>query len=125
MQGFTTPYIDEELYSALMLQPRIVGVIVALGILVQSPLVFLILSSLLLWSAVVPTRNPFGAIYNYVVARPRGFAPLSIAPAPRRFAMSMAGTVADDWNRAPRQCRHDGLDIRIALRCRGNTSGLR
>ncbi|HKH75309.1 MAG TPA: hypothetical protein VKA59_28325 [Vicinamibacterales bacterium] len=65
MQGFTTPYIDEELYSALMLQPRIVGVIVALGIIVQSPLVFLILSSLLLWSAVVPTRNPFDAIYNY------------------------------------------------------------
>jgi hypothetical protein len=48
-----------------MLQPRIVGVIVALGIIVQSPLVFLILSSLLLWSAVVPTRNPFDAIYNY------------------------------------------------------------
>jgi hypothetical protein len=61
MQGFTTPYIAEELYSALMLQPRIVGVIVALGIIVQSPLVFLILSSLLLWSAVVPTRNPFDA----------------------------------------------------------------
>jgi hypothetical protein len=94
MQGFTTPQVDEELYSALMLQPRIVGATVALGLVVQSPSLFLALSAALLWSALVPTRNPFDAIYNQAVAGPRGLPPLSTAPAPRRFAMGMAGTVA-------------------------------
>ena len=94
MQGVTAPDIDDELYSALMLQPRVVGAIVALGIVVQSPLVFLTLSAALLWSALVPSRNPFDVIYNRVIAQPRGLAPLGLAPAPRRFAMGMAGTVA-------------------------------
>jgi hypothetical protein len=94
MQGFTTPHVDEALYSALMLQPRIIGVIVAIGVVVQSPLLFLALSAVLLWSALVPTRNPFDAIYNHTVAGPRTLPPLATAPAPRRFAMSMAGTVA-------------------------------
>ena len=93
-QGVTTPNVDDNLYSALMLQPRIIGVIVVLGIAVQRPLLFLILSAVLLWSALVPSRNPFDAIYSYLVARPRGLAPLDVAPAPRRFAMGMAGTVA-------------------------------
>ena len=93
-QGFTTQRADEQLYSALMLQPRIIGVIVALGVVVQSPMLFLVLSALLLWSALVPTRNPFDAIYNHAVARPRNLPPLGVAPAPRRFAMGMAGTVA-------------------------------
>ena len=93
-QGFTTQRADEQLYSALMLQPRIIGVIVALGVVVQSPMLFLVLSALLLWSALVPTRNPFDAIYNHAVARPRNLQPLGVAPAPRRFAMGIAGTVA-------------------------------
>ena len=91
--GVTTPNVDDNLYSALMLQPRIIAVIVALGIVAQSPLLFLVLSVVLLWSALVPSLNPFDAIYNFV-ARPRGVAPLDIAAAPRRFAMGMAGTVA-------------------------------
>lgn len=93
-QGFATQSVDDELYSALMLQPRVVGATVALGIAVQSPLLFLALSTALLWSALVPTRNPFDAIYNHAIARPRGLRPLGTAPAPRRFAMGMAGTVA-------------------------------
>ena len=93
-QGFATQGVDDELYSALMLQPRVVGATVALGILLQSPLLFLALSTALLWSALVPTRNPFDAIYNQVVAGPRRLPPLATAPAPRRFAMGMAGTVA-------------------------------
>jgi hypothetical protein len=93
-QGVTTPSVDDELYSALMLQPRVIGAIVALGIAVQGPLLFLALSAALLWSALVPTRNPFDAIYNHAVARPRKLPPLGAAPAPRRFAMGMAGMVA-------------------------------
>ena len=94
MQGFTTPHVDEELYSALMLQPRIIGVIVAVGVVSQSPWLFLALSVVLLWSALVPTRNPFDAIYNHAIAGPRTLPPMATAPAPRRFAMGMAGTVA-------------------------------
>lgn len=93
-QGFAAQRADDELYSALMLQPRIVGATVALGIVVQSPLVFLALSAPRLWSALVPTSNPFDALYNRAVARPRGLRPLGTAPAPRRFAMGMAGSVA-------------------------------
>jgi hypothetical protein len=93
-QGVTTPEIDDALYAALMLQPRVVGAVVASGIVVQSPLLFLFLSAALLWSAIVPSRNPFDVVYNHVVARPRQLAPLGVAPAPRRFAMGMAGTVA-------------------------------
>jgi len=90
--GFATP--TDDLYSALMLQPRLVGVLVALGILTQSSLLFLGLSAALLWGALVPTHNPFDAIYNHAVAYRRGLPPLATSPAPRRFAMSMAGGVA-------------------------------
>jgi hypothetical protein len=92
--GFATEEADEQFYSALMLQPRVVGASVALGIATQSPLLFFGLSAVLLWSGLVPTRNPFDAFYNLAVARPRGFRPLPTSRAPRRFAMSMAGTVA-------------------------------
>ena len=92
--GYTNERADQQLYSALMLQPRIVGATVALGIAVQSPAVFLGLSAVLLWSGLFPSRNLFDAFYNRVVAPSCGYPPLSTAPAPRRFAMSMAGTVA-------------------------------
>lgn len=92
--GYTTEKADEGLYSALMLQPRAVGATVALGIVTQSPALFLCLSAALLWSALVPSRNPFDAFYNYAVARPRGSSQIRRSPAPRRFAMTMAGTVA-------------------------------
>jgi uncharacterized protein DUF4395 len=93
-QGITTPNLDDELYSALMLQPRLIGVLVALGVVAQSPLVFLVLSAVLEWSALVPTHNPFDAIYNHAIAYRRGLPPLGAAPAPRRFAAGMAGAIA-------------------------------
>ena len=89
-QGFLDPHPDDHLYSALMLQPRIVGAVTAIGVLLQTPWLFLALSAALGWSALVPTRSPFDAIYNAVVARPRGLAPLEAAPAPRRFAAGVA-----------------------------------
>jgi hypothetical protein len=77
-----------------MLQPRLVGCLAAVGVLLQSPWLFLALSAALWWSALVPTRNPFDAIYNHVVAYRRGLPPLGTALAPRRFAAGEAGTVA-------------------------------
>ena len=87
-------YLDPHghLYSALMLQPRIVGAVTATGLLLQAPWLFLALSAALGWSALVPTRSLFDAIYNHVV-RPRGLAPLRAAPAPRRFAGGLAAMV--------------------------------
>ena len=84
-------YLDPHghLYSALMLQPRIVGAVTVTGLLLQTPWLFLALSAALGWSALVPTRSLFDAIYNHVV-RPRGLAPLRAAPAPRRFAGGLA-----------------------------------
>jgi len=92
--GFTTPSPDHELYVALMLQPRIVGSVVVLGILLQSAWPFLTLSAVMLWSTFRPTQHLFDAIYNRVVARPRGLPVLGIAPAPRRFAQGIAATFA-------------------------------
>jgi hypothetical protein len=92
--GFAAEDANQELYSALMLQPRAVGVIVGLGIITQSPLLFYGLSAVLLWSGLVPARNPFDSFYNRAVARPRGLAAIRASRAPRRFAMGMAGTVA-------------------------------
>ena len=85
--GYLDPH--RHLYSALMLQPRIVGAVTATGLLLQTPWLFLALSAALGWSALVPTRSLFDAIYNHVV-RPRGLAPLRAAPAPRRFAGGLA-----------------------------------
>lgn len=84
---------DDQLYRALMLQPRMVGAVTVIGVVLQTPWVFLALSAALAWSALVPARSLFDAIYNSVVARRHGLAPLGPAPAPRRFAGGLAATV--------------------------------
>ena len=91
--GYLDARPDDHLYSALMLQPRIVGVVTLTGVLLQAPWIFLALSAALAWSAALPAWSLFDAIYNSVVARPRGLAPLRAAPAPRRFAGALAATV--------------------------------
>ena len=78
--GYLDPHADDRLYSALMLQPRMVGAVTVTAVLLQSPWLFLALSGALGWSALVPTRSLFDAVYNSVVARPRGLAPLAAAP---------------------------------------------
>jgi hypothetical protein len=77
-----------------MLQPKIIGAVVAVGIVLQSPWLFVALSAVLWWSTLVPTHSIFDAIYNYLVAYPRMVPPLGVAPPPRRFAQGMAGAVA-------------------------------
>lgn len=92
--GVEGTQLPDSLYSALMLQPRIVGVVVALGVLLQSSWVFLALSAALWCGTVFPSLNLFDAIYHHIVARRRGLPPLDFAMAPRRFAQGMAGSVA-------------------------------
>lgn len=79
-------------YSALMFQPRLVGVLVLAGVLLQAPSVFLILSAVLWWNVLMPGLNPFDRLYNSLVAVRRGLPVLTAAPGPRRFAQGMAAT---------------------------------
>lgn len=93
-QGFrdvTSEACDLQ-YPALMWQPRVLGVLLLAGLLFPSWIYFTALSGLLVWSAAAPLRNPFDALYNRLIAAPRGLPPLGPAPAPRRFAMAFAAT---------------------------------
>ena len=93
-QGFRdASAADCELkYPALMWQPRVTGVIVLAGLITQAWPLFLGLSVLLLWNALLPMLNPFDAIYNRLVASPKDLPRLGPAPGPRRFAQALAAT---------------------------------
>ncbi len=83
-------------FSGLYFQPRIVGSLVAVGIILQffapvaAAALYFFLSALLWWNVSVPKLNPFEVFYNRVFAAPKGRAKLEPAPAPRRFAQAMA-----------------------------------
>jgi hypothetical protein len=79
-------------YPALMFQPRLIGVIVLAGVILQSAPLFLALSAVLWWNALLPGLNPFDGLYNRLVASRKGLPPLTAAPAPRRFSQGMAAT---------------------------------
>jgi Domain of unknown function (DUF4395) len=79
-------------YPALMFQPRVVGVLVLSGVLLQASTLFLTLSAVLWWSALMPRLNPFDRLYDSLVAARKGLPALTVAPGPRRFAQGMAAT---------------------------------
>ncbi len=93
-QGFrdASPKTCDYQFPALMWQPRAIGILVLVGLALQSWLYFLLLSALLWWNVALPTLNPFDALYNRAVAKPKGLPQLSPAPPPRRFAQAMAGS---------------------------------
>jgi Domain of unknown function (DUF4395) len=80
-------------YSALLFQPRLVGLWLVLATILQAKFMFFALAAVLWWSALVPRLNPFDALYNWILARSGGTA-LTPAPAPRRFAQFLAGSFA-------------------------------
>jgi hypothetical protein len=93
-QGFkdTTIAACEYQYPALMWQPRVMAILVLLGILLESGWYFLALSAILWWSVLLPRLNPFDAIYDHLVLKRKGHAVIGPAPAPRRFSQGMAAT---------------------------------
>src|SRR6266705_2511406 len=95
-QGFTQEPPDRAAlrFKGLQFQPTIVGSMMLLGILTQSPAIFLLFSALLWLNVLLPAANPFENLYNRVVARPRGRPLLTKAPGPRRFAQGMAASYA-------------------------------
>jgi uncharacterized protein DUF4395 len=79
-----------SVYRALLFQPRVIGILVVAGVLLQASPLFLALSAVLWWSALVPALNPFDRLYDALVGA-RNAIP-GLAPAPRRFAQGLGGT---------------------------------
>jgi len=53
-------------YSALLFQPRLVGLSVVVAVILQAPLLFFALAAVLWWSALASRLNPFDALYNWI-----------------------------------------------------------
>jgi len=87
-QGFDEPRLAScsPQFAALTFQPKLVTVALVLGILFQSPWIFLVLSAALWIGALLPGLNPFEAVYRATID-PYPFTP---APGPRRFSNGMA-----------------------------------
>jgi Domain of unknown function (DUF4395) len=79
-------------FPALMFQPRVIAVVVLVGLALQAWQPFALLSATLWWNVLVPSLNPFDALHNRLVAAPQGRPPLPPAVGPRRFAQAMAAT---------------------------------
>jgi hypothetical protein len=94
-QGFERPCAQTCAvhYAALQFQPKVIGVLMLAGVVLQTPALFVALAAILLWSAIRPERNPFDRAYNGLVAAPRGLPLLTPAPGPRRFAQGLAATL--------------------------------
>jgi Domain of unknown function (DUF4395) len=80
----------ESLYRALMFQPRVIGILVVAGVLLQASPLFLTMSAVLFWSALVPALNPFDRLYD-ALGGARNAVP-GLTPAPRRFAQGLGAT---------------------------------
>jgi hypothetical protein len=83
-------------FGALQFQPRVIGIILIAGMILQSftrlpaSALFVVLGFALCWSALLPDANVFEWIYNLTAPRYR----LTRAPAPRRFAQGLAGAMS-------------------------------
>ena len=94
-QGFesATASTCGVLYPALQFQPRVIGVILLVGVVAQPPVLFLALSAVLWWNVLVPRRNPFDWAYHRLIGIRQGHARAAPAPPPRRFAQGLAATL--------------------------------
>jgi hypothetical protein len=94
-QGFRNTGAEACAYKfpALMFQPKVLGILVVIAVVLQSAVMFMCLAAVLFWSALLPTANPFDALYNALIAGPKHLPPLTTAPAPRRFAQGLAATM--------------------------------
>jgi len=89
-------------FRALMFQPRLIALVVIVGLTLQAWPPFLGLSAILWWSVLAPRLNPFDVLHNRLLARPKGVPELPPATGPRRFAQGMAasstlGVAASLW----------------------------
>jgi hypothetical protein len=89
-----TPATCRPLTAALVFQPRVVAPLIVAASLLQSAPFFLLLAGLQWWSALLPSLNPFDALYRLVSRWSPGAVPLPRAAPPRRFSMALAGAFA-------------------------------
>lgn len=94
-QGFRSGshHFCQRRYPALMLQPRLVGILLVVGIVLQEAWFFLALGAVLVACGLLPRLNPFDALYNALAAGREDWPKLPPAPGPRRFAQGLAGTL--------------------------------
>jgi hypothetical protein len=97
-QGFSEPAPEScgLHFVALQFQPRVIGIVLVAGMILQSlarpasVALFLTLGIVLCWGALLPDANVFEWVYNLTSPPYR----LTRAPAPRRFAQGLAGVMA-------------------------------
>ena len=92
-QGFPEPAAEtyNRQYSALLFQPRLLGVAFVVASVLQVPAIFLALGVLLWWCVALPRLNPFNALYNRALAPTSGIT-LTASPPPRRFSQFLGGS---------------------------------
>src|SRR5437879_13197611 len=81
-QGFAQEPPDRAAlrFKGLQFQPTIVGLMMLVAILTQSPAIFLLFLALLWLSVLVLAANPFVRVCNRLVVPPRRPSPLPSAP---------------------------------------------
>ena len=91
-QGFPEPTVAtrDRQYSAILFQPRLLGLVFVVGSALQRPSVFFTLSAILWFCVMAPRFNPFNALYNGALAPFTGIT-LTPSPAPRRFSQFLGG----------------------------------
>jgi uncharacterized protein DUF4395 len=93
-QGFHDRDTDEPLFDALMFQPKAIGIVLAIGVLLQNAWLFAVLATVLWWCVLAPAYNVFEMLYNRVIADRRGWPHAAPAPDPRRFAQGLAAMLS-------------------------------
>lgn len=93
-QGFQNRNTDEHLFNGLMFQPKLIGIVLAIGVLSQNAWLFALLGTVLWWCVLEPRLNVFEMLYNRLVADRRGWAHVALAPEPRRFAQGLASMLS-------------------------------
>jgi len=92
-QGFAEPTAEtcDRQYSAILFQPRLLGLAFVTASALQLPAMFFALGAILWWCMMVPGLNPFNAAYNLALAASSGIT-LTSSPAPRRFSQFLGGS---------------------------------
>src|SRR3989442_5967073 len=91
-QGFTQEPPDRAAlrFKGVQFQPTIVGAMMLVAVLTQSPAIFLLVSALFWLNGLLPAANPVENFYNRFVSRQRGRPPLTPAPGPPRFGHGLS-----------------------------------
>jgi len=91
-QGYPEPAAakSDRQYSAILFQPRLLGLAFVVGSALQLPALFFALGAILWFCVVAPRFNPFNAMYNRTLAPFTGIT-LTASPTPRRFSQFLGG----------------------------------